>query len=192
MAVAPVFEESIDSKVCRAVRDLINADPFFSVYYAGKCRYIPPLISDDHIDLPDIMVQDGLERDLFVRMIGNVALATTNVKITLWDPETTEEFHDGEDPARNIVNRLTHLERVLETGTLGPENTGQGKIIDPDSAPGDPGTVRFLNVKAPAYSRTASQRLDISKARDRSSLAMVYPLLVSYTTQQDRRSRRSS
>ena len=186
-----MLAESIDAKICRAIAALINADAgYFGAYYRGTARYIPPLISDDYINLPDLLIQNVLDRDQFNRLIGGVAKPSVHVKVLMWEPEVTVPYAEGN--AEKIVNRIVALEALLEIGSLGQggENTGMGKLIDPDSSFGDPAMTRYLNVEVPQFTRFAPQRVDISEARDQSSIAMVFPLVVSYVTQQNRLTRR--
>lgn len=185
------LEEFVEAKLARALATLINTDDYFAVYLGGRARYVPPLIEDDLISLPDCLVQNVIERDTLNRMLGGFAKPTVHLRVLLFEPERTRPYEDGDSD--RIENRIVQLERVVEAGSLETDGTrnGQGKLIDPDSAADDPPVKRYLNDLSPTVFRFPPQRRDLSPSGDQTSIAMVYPLIVSYQTTQNRLTRRT-
>lgn len=185
------FERSIDEKVCRALVSLINTDPDFLAYYGGRCRYLPPTVDPELISLPDIIVQNVHDRDTLNRMVGNAVAPTVNARIILIEPDRVSPYDASEAISANIVNRIVALERLLEKGQ-NATNDGHdlAQLNDPDWLPADPPHLRLLNGNAPRYVRQSRVRIDISPEGDRSAIAVLFPLLVTYETRQDRLTRK--
>lgn len=185
------IERSIDEKVCRALVALLNADPDLGAFYNGRCRYLPPTVDPELIELPDIFVQNVHERDALNRMMGNAVAPTVNARIGLLELERVTPYSDDEPPSANVVNRIVAVERAIERGQDVEDGVGLGKLVDPDALPTDPPATRILNTVAPRVIRQSRIRIDISPEQDRSVIAVLFPLLVTYETRQDRLTRRS-
>ncbi len=188
---APEYEESIESKIRRAVMLLVSEDEYFAEKYAFgstvKVRGLRPLIEDDLIQVPMFFAQNVPERDAMNRMLGSFTKNTVHIRCVLVEDADTEPIADNET---SIIDDIVHFERLLEWGSDGE---GKGKLYDPDVE--DPSTVpsttRYLNDLPPVITRLTPVEHDLSKTDDQSSIAMFYQIIVSYETQQNRNTRRT-
>lgn len=186
---ALAYERSLEEKMAIAAVALINSDTTkFATFYGGRCRYIPQLIEDDLIQLPDLMVQNVFERDALNRMLALAASPFIHLRFLMFEPVRVTPY--TADEADKIESRIVHLEKLLEYGSEGDDGAGKGWLIDPDSDPGDPPVLRYLNDHSPRFTRFAPVIHDLSKDKEQTSIAMLYTLIASYETSVNRLTRR--